>query len=367
MLGTLERPSLVVVLISTLLAMVVFSLDLMLPMGVANGTLYVALVLMGWWYPERRYIFILAAISTVLIIVGYNADPHGHDDHLLVAILNRVYAVLVIWVLAFIQNYARKKSDQLRISQQEVLLAKERVEFASKAKSDFLSSMSHELRTPMNAIIGFGEMIKSETVGPVNKQQNEYMDYILQSGHHLLSLINDVLELSKIESGVIEISPEDISLADAIDETVHQVQTKAEKKSISINVNMDELKGSSLVSAIYVDPVRFRQVMINLLSNAIKYNRKGGRVDVLCTCDDVDVIRIAISDNGEGMPELAQEQVFQPFNRLGREAGPIEGTGIGLAITKDLVERMNGKIYFESAEGMGTTFWVEFPRSELGR
>ena len=129
---------------------------------------------------------------------------------------------------------------------------------------------------------------------------------------------------------------------------------------------MDELKDNSSVSAIYVDPIRFKQVLINLLSNAIKYNREGGKIDILCTCDDVDVIRIAISDSGEGIPPLAQEQIFQPFNRLGREAGPIEGTGIGLAITKDLVERMNGKIYFESIPGMGTTFWVEFPRSELG-
>ena len=365
-MDTLERPSLVVVLISTLLAMTVLSLDLMLPMGVANGTLYVGLVLMGWWYPERRYIFILVVISTALIIVGYSAAPHGHDDHFLVAILNRVYAILVIWTVAFIQNYARKKSDQLKKSQQDVLLAKEHAELASKAKSDFLSSMSHELRTPMNAIIGFGEMIKHQTVGPVSKQQDEYLDYILQSGHHLLSLINDVLELSKVESGVIEVRPEDISVADAIAETVRQVRAKAEKRSIFININLDELKDNSSVSAIYVDPIRFKQVLINLLSNAIKYNREGGKIDILCTCDDVDVIRIAISDSGEGIPPLAQEQIFQPFNRLGREAGPIEGTGIGLAITKDLVERMNGKIYFESIPGMGTTFWVEFPRSELG-
>ncbi|MCK5165777.1 MAG: HAMP domain-containing histidine kinase [Rhodospirillaceae bacterium] len=364
-MNTAERPSLTIVLISTLLAMTVFSLDLILPMGVANGTLYVALVLMGWWYPKRRYIFILASISTVLVIIGYSADPYSHDDHLLVAILNRFYAVLIIWTLAFIQSYARKKSDQLKTSQQAVLLAKESVENASKAKSDFLSSMSHELRTPMNAIIGFGEMIKHETVGPVNKQQNEYLDYILQSGHHLLSLINDVLELSKIESGVIDINLEDVSLADAIDEAVRQVRAKAEKRNVSININMGELKNNTLIGAIHVDPIRFRQVIINLLSNAIKYNREGGKVDILCACDNVDVIRIAISDSGEGLPELAKEQIFQPFNRLGREAGPIEGTGIGLSITKDLVERMNGKIYFESAPGMGTTFWVEFPRSEL--
>ncbi len=364
-MDTSQRPSLAIVLISTLLAMTIFSLDLILPTGVANGTLYVALVLMGWWYPSRRYIFILAIISTLLVILGYNADPHGHDDHLLVAMLNRFYAVLVIWALAFIQNYARKKSDQLRTSQHDVIQAKEHAENASKAKSDFLSSMSHELRTPMNAIIGFGEMIKHKTVGPINEQQNEYLDYILQSGHHLLSLINDVLELSKIENGAIDINLEDISLVDAIDEAVRQVQTKAEKRNISININMGELKNNALVGVIYVDPIRFRQIIINLLSNAIKYNREGGKVDILCACDNVDVIRIAISDSGEGIPEKAQDNIFQPFNRLGREAGPIEGTGIGLAITKDLIERMNGKIYFESAPGMGTTFWVEFPRSDL--
>lgn len=360
-------PSMGIIIISSLVASTVFALDLVLPMGVANGTLYCALVLMGWWYPQRRYIFILAAISTALVVVGYKFAPGGHNDHLLVAILNRFYALIVIWILAFIQSYARKKSDLLKQSQLDVIRAKDRAESANKAKSEFLSSMSHELRTPMNAIIGFGEMIKHGTVGKINKQQSEYMGYILQSSQHLLNLINDVLELSKIEGGVVDIKLEDISIGDAIEEATRQLRQRAQQKNISININMDEINKNLVVCAVYVDPVRFRQVLVNIISNAIKYNREGGKVDILCTCDDGHMIRVSISDTGSGIPERDQANVFQPFNRLGRESGPIEGTGIGLAITKDLVERMNGKIGLESAPGMGATFWVEFPRSDLGR
>jgi len=365
--GPVKPPSLGVIMVSTLVASVVFSLDLMLPMGVANGTLYIALVLMGWWYPERKYIFILATISTILVVIGFVAEPLGYADHSLAEILNRMYALIVIWVVAFIQNYARKKSDLLESSQKTVLQAKDVAESASRAKSDFLSSMSHELRTPMNAIIGFSEMIQHGTVGNINRQQKEYMGYILQSGQHLLNLINDVLELSKIESGIVSIKPEDISAAEAIEEAIYQLQTKATQKNVSINVNMDDASKHLAVCAIYVDPLRFKQVMTNIISNAIKYNREGGKVDIFFSCDDGDTVRISVSDNGDGISIDDQSQVFQPFNRLGREAGPIEGTGIGLAITKDLVERMGGKIGLDSAPGMGATFWVEFPRSDLDR
>ena len=365
--GPVKPPSLGVIMASTLVASVVFLLDLMLPMGVANGTLYIALVLMGWWYPERKYIFILATISTILVVIGFVAEPLGYADHSLAEILNRIYAFIVIWVVAFIQNYARKKSDLLESSQKTVLQAKDVAESASRAKSDFLSSMSHELRTPMNAIIGFGEMIQHGTVGKINRQQKEYMGYILQSGQHLLNLINDVLELSKIESGIVSIKPEDISVVDAIDEAIRQLQVKAKQKNVSININTDSMNKHLAVCAIYADPLRFKQVMTNIISNAIKYNREGGKVDILFSCDDGDTIRISVSDNGDGIPKQDQLQAFQPFNRLGREAGPIEGTGIGLAITKDLVERMGGKIGLDSAAGMGATFWVEFPRSDLDR
>ncbi|MDH5771914.1 MAG: ATP-binding protein, partial [Rhodospirillaceae bacterium] len=303
----------------------------------------------------------------ILVVIGYMAEPQGYADHSLAEILNRIYALIVIWVVAFIQKYARKKSDLLESTQKTVLQAKDVAESASRAKSDFLSSMSHELRTPMNAIIGFGEMIQHGTVGKINRQQKEYMGYILQSGQHLLNLINDVLELSKIESGIVSIKPEDISVVDAIDEAIRQLQVKAKQKNVSININTDSMNKHLAVCAIYADPLRFKQVMTNIISNAIKYNREGGKVDILFSCDDGDTIRISVSDNGDGIPKQDQLQAFQPFNRLGREAGPIEGTGIGLAITKDLVERMGGKIGLDSAAGMGATFWVEFPRSDLDR
>ncbi|MDH5189451.1 MAG: hypothetical protein OEW37_10910, partial [Rhodospirillaceae bacterium] len=284
-----ETPSLNVVMLSTLVAGAVFSLDLLLPMGVANGTLYVALVLMGWWYPQRKHIFVLALISTVLVVVGHSVGPENHNDHVLAAIINRIYALIIIWILAFIENYARKKSDLLENAQLNVIQARDNAENANKAKSEFLSSMSHELRTPMNAIIGFSEMIQHGTVGKISRQQKEYMGYILQSSQHLLKLINDVLELSKIESGVVAINLEDINVINVLNEAIRQLQTNATHKNISINLNSDVTDKYLTTCAIYVDPLRFRQVIVNIISNAIKYNREGGKVDILCTREDGDI------------------------------------------------------------------------------
>ncbi len=365
-MGALKLPSPVLAIFTVVLAGAFFYIDLLLPGDAAGGVLFIGVVLLGWWYPHRYYIFLLAGVSTIFIVLthvflmGPN-DTHGAmgSESRWIMEVNHIFSVIAIWVLAFVQNHARKKSDQLASSRAETIRAMEAAEGANRAKSEFLSSMSHELRTPMNAIIGFGEMMVHNPKEELNENQKEYTGYILQSAHHLLDLINDVLELSKIESGVVDLELDDMAVDDAIVEAIRLIEDRAIAKNVTLGFDGPETCNCLVVA----DPVRLRQVLLNLLSNAIKYNNDGGWVKVNCVCSLETNMRIEISDNGRGIPADQQGSVFQAFNRLGRESGPVEGTGIGLTITRDLVLRMNGSIGFESKPGEGTTFWVELPKS----
>ncbi len=231
-------------------------------------------------------------------------------------------------------------------------------EKANRAKSEFLSSMSHELRTPLNAVIGFAQMLESNPDEPLTEMQKKCVAHISKSGDHLLDLINEVLDLSKIESGKLQLSIESIRLSDIFGECVSLVAPAARKQGIVITVPD--------ASSLYVlgDSVRVRQVLLNLLSNAVKYNRPQGKVDVICETLSSGRIRIAVKDNGHGIPADKLDQLFIPFNRLGAEGSGIEGTGIGLSISKRLVEMMNGTIGVESRANFGSSFWVDLPMSE---
>jgi PAS domain S-box-containing protein len=248
----------------------------------------------------------------------------------------------------------RKRLDQvLQEKNVELESARSVAEIANLAKSEFLSSMSHELRSPLNAILGFAQLMESNSPPP-EPAQAKNIDQILQAGWHLLKLINEILDLAVIESGKVSLSPESVSLSEVMSECQTMMEPQAQKRGIQMAFS--QLDNSIFVKA---DRTRLKQIIINLLSNAIKYNKEQGTVNVNCTVTSPGRIRISVTDTGEGLSPDKLAQLFQPFNRLGQEAGGVAGTGIGLVVTKRLVELMEGVLGVESTVGVGSMFWCE--------
>jgi PAS domain S-box-containing protein len=251
----------------------------------------------------------------------------------------------------------RKRLDQVLLDKNvELEGAKFVAEKANLAKSDFLSSMSHELRTPLNAILGFAQLLEVGSPPPTAAQIVR-LHQIIKAGWYLLELINQILDLAVIESGKLSLSREAVSLTDVMHECQGMIESQAQQRDIHINF----LPFDSTWFA-NADRTRVKQVLTNLLSNAIKYNREHGMVEVKCVMSTPERIRISIKDSGAGLPPEKLAQLFQPFNRLGQENGAEEGTGIGLVVTKQLVELMGGTIGVESIVGVGSEFWVELIR-----
>jgi len=256
---------------------------------------------------------------------------------------------------------AARDITERKILDQALQGAKLAAEKANLAKSDFLSNMSHELRSPLNAILGFAQLMEAGTPPPT-AAQGQSIDQILQAGWYLLELINEILDLALIESGKLSLSPEPISLAEVLSDCRGMIEPLALKSGIGLT--FPRFDGTPFVKA---DRTRVKQVVINLLSNAIKYNRAGGTVEVICAMNATERTRISVRDTGNGLPPEKLSQLFQPFNRLGQESGSEEGTGIGLVVSKRLVELMGGDIGAESTVGVGSVFWIELHSTHAPR
>jgi len=257
---------------------------------------------------------------------------------------------------AGLEQKVEERTRELQVALEQLAVKSRALEVASKHKSEFLANMSHELRTPLNAIVGFSQVLRQKLFGEVNEKQEEYLDDILSSADHLLSLINDILDLSKVEAGQVELERGLFSVREALERGIVMVRERALKNGVELELSLDPA-----IDLVEGDERRIRQVVFNLLSNAVKFTPEGGRVDVSTSKQNGEVM-IAVADTGPGIAAADQSRIFEEFQqaRSGNGERP-EGTGLGLALSRSLVELHGGRIWVESEPGKGSTFTFTLP------
>lgn len=281
---------------------------------------------------------------------GIGNRAQGYDDELLTA-LEPVITASARMIEAMQSRRARQDA-QIQLAE-----AKEQAEKANMAKTEFLSSMSHELRTPMNAVLGFAQLLQLNPQVPLHPRQADSVEQILKAGNHLLELINEILDLSRIEAGRVKLDMEDIDPHEVLEDCVNYISPLAKRRDIGLFSDIPPLGRAT----IHTDRMRFRQVLLNLLSNAVKYNVENGSVRLSVHQDVPGFVRFCVTDTGPGIAVDKQEEIFEPFSRLGAETTDIEGTGIGLTISRKLTQLMEGQLGFESQLGQGSKFWIDLP------
>ncbi|MET0681808.1 MAG: GAF domain-containing protein [Casimicrobiaceae bacterium] len=298
-----------------------------------------------------------------LLRLGYRsllAIPLVREDHLLGGlVVNRKTAgEFAPQVIDLLKTFATQSALAIQNARlfREIEDKGRQLEIASRHKSEFLANMSHELRTPLNAIIGFSEVLAERMFGEINEKQAEYLADILESGRHLLTLINDILDLSKIEAGRMELEPAEFSLPGAIDNALALVRERAQRREVRLARTIDPRVGT-----VHADERKVKQVLLNLLSNALKFTPEGGRIDVEAVVRD-GMTQISVTDTGVGIAPEDLEAVFEEFRQVGTAAKKVEGTGLGLAISRKFIELHGGRIWVTSKPGVGSTFAFTLPR-----
>ena len=309
-------------------------------------------------YPTR--------VREILTRSGYRsvlAVPLLREDHLLgaLAVNRRNPGHFAPEVVELLKTFATQSALAIQNARlfREVEVKSRELEAASRHKSEFLANMSHELRTPLNAIIGFSEVLSERMFGEINEKQAEYIGDILQSGKHLLSLINDILDLSKIEAGRMELEPSEFDLPSLIDNTLILVRERAQRRGITLESTVD-----ARLRTVRADERKVKQVLLNLLSNALKFTSEGGKISVSAALQD-GMAEISVADSGVGIAPGDQEAIFEEFRQVGTASKKIEGTGLGLAISKKFIELHGGKIWVKSTVGSGSTFSFTLPPVSL--
>jgi signal transduction histidine kinase/ActR/RegA family two-component response regulator len=321
------------------------------------GALGALPVLVGAWFLSRRWtlaITILALLLRVLALIlgDITAVTFGSQSLVLVMVALAGSVASTSVIRAAVARAALSDMEELRRAEAAVEAALAEAEAASVAKSEYLSRVSHELRTPLTVILGFAGLLEMEDPRP---EQQASISMILNAADHLLRMIDELLAISRIESGREDLSLEPVALDEVLAECMQLVGLAAAQRRVAVH---RDVSGERVLA----DTQRLKQVVLNLLTNAVKYNREGGHVDVCTRPVNGDRLRITVKDTGPGIAPDLIPRLFQPFDRLGAERTTIEGTGLGLALSKHLVELMAGTIGVDTAPGAGSSFWLEFPR-----